>query len=426
MKLKHQFSSTIAVIGLTLLATVSVRADAVTDWNKIAVQEVLLAVTPAVPASQARVGPTGVLDVAMVQAAVYDAVQAIAGQYQPYQTAIPGASGSPASAAAKAARDVLVSRFPNRAAAIEGIYQQYLFDHGLNPADPGVSVGATAAAGIIALRAGDGSFPNPAPPPFVGGTDPGQWRPTLPAFAPMVAPWLATVTPFVIDSNSQFRPQPPPALWSPEYTRDYNEVKRMGCNACPDRDADQTDMANFWNANYLVLWNTVLRDLAGAHVNNIGDTARLFALAEMSMADAVITAWDTKKFYIFWRPITAIREGDTDGNPRTEADLSWTPLIATPAYPDYTSGANNITAAATRALSLFFGTNDMSFSITTTNTGPTLNDTRNFTAFSDVQEEVVNARIYEGIHFRFADADARKQGRHVAQWAHGHFFRPVN
>jgi hypothetical protein len=321
---------------------------------------------------------------------------------------------------------VLVNRFPNRAAAIEGIYQQYLIANSMNPADPGVAVGATAAAGIIALRANDGSFPNPAPPPFVGGTDPGVWRPTPPAFAPMVAPWLATVTPFVMNSSSQFRANEPPALWSPEYTRDYNEVKSLGCNACPDRDADQTDLAHFWNSNYVVLWNTVLRDIAGAHVSNIGDTARLFALAEMSMADAIITAWDTKKFYVYWRPITAIREGDTDGNPRTEADLSWTPLITTPAYPDYTSGANNITAAATRALSLFFGTNDMNFSITTTNTGPTQNDTRNFTSFSDVQEEVVNARIYEGIHFRFADEGARKQGRHVAQWAHGHFFQPVN
>jgi hypothetical protein len=426
MKLRRHISKAMGIIGLMLFATVSAHADAVSDWNKIAVQEVLLAVTPAVPASQARVGPTGVLDLAMVQAAVYDAVQAIEGQYQPYHVAIPGATGSPASAAAKAARDVLISRFPNRAAAIDAIYQQYLFDHWLNPADPGVSVGATAAAGIIALRANDGSFPNPAPPPFVGGTDPGVWRPTPPAFAAMVAPWLATVTPFVMNSNSQFRAQPPPALWSPEYTRDYDEVKRLGCNACPDRDSDQTDMAHFWNANYVVLWNTVLRDLADAHVNNIGDTARLFALAEMSMADAIITAWDSKTFYVVWRPITAIREGDTDGNPWTEADLSWTPLITTPAYPDYTSGANNITAAATRAMSLFFGTNDMSLSITTTNTGPTQNDTRNFTAFSDVQEEVVTARIYEGIHFRFADEAARKQGRHIAQWAFGHFFQPVN
>ena len=362
---------------------------------------------------------------AMVQAAVYDAVQAIEGKFKPYHVVIPGASGSSASAAAKAARDVLVNRFPSRAAAINAIYLQYLLDNSMNPGDPGVSVGATAAAGIIALRANDGSFPSPPPPPFIGGTDPGVWRPTPPAFAPMVAPWLANVTPFVKNSSSQFRAHTAPDLNSPEYTRDYNEVKRLGCNSCPERDDEQTDMAHFWNANYVVLWNQTMRDIAAAHVNNIGDTARLFALAEMSMADAIITAWDSKTYYVFWRPITAIREGDNDGNPNTAGDLTWTSLITNPAYPDYTSGANNITAAATRSLSLFFGTDEMNFSITTTNTGPTQDDTRDFTGFSDVQQEVVNARIYEGIHFRFADEGARKQGRQVAQWAHGHFCQPV-
>ena len=414
----------IAIVAILLAAPGDTRADAVADWNAIAVQEVLLAVTPAVPASQARVGPTGVLDVAMVQVAVYDAVQAIERQFQPYHVEIPGASGSSAVAAAKAARDVLVNRFPNRAAAIHMIYEQYLSANFLNPNDPGVAVGATAAAGIIALRANDGSFPDPPPPPFLGGTAPGVWRPTAPGFAPMVAPWLGAVTPFVMTSNSQFRAHPPPDLTSPQYTRDYNEVKRLGCNACPERDADQTDMAHFWNLNYVVVMNQLLRSIAGAHLNNIGDSARLFALAEMSMADAVITAWENKIFYVFWRPITAIREGDADGNPKTQGNLTWTPLITTPAYPDPTSGANNITAAATRTLALIFG-NEVSFQITTTNPGPTIDDTRSFVRFSDVQDEVVNARIYEGIHFRFADEYARKQGRHIAQWAHGHFLRPL-
>ena len=418
MNLKFHTFTIISVVVLNVALATTARADTVTDWNRIAAQEVL-------NAGASRPGPTAALDMATVQVAVYDAVQAIVGEYQPYHVAIPGATGSTSSAAAKAARDVLVNRFPSRAAAIEAIYQQYLLDHGLNPADPGVAVGATAAAGIIALRATDGSFPNPPPPPFVGSMMIGVWRPTPPANAPMAAPWLGNVTPFALNSPSQFRAQDPPALNSPEYTRAYEEVKLVGKSDSTTRTAEQTDLANFWNSNYVVLWNAVSRNLAEANVDNEGDSARLLALVTISMADAAITAWDSKNTYVYWRPITAIREGDNDGNPKTVGDPTWSPLIATPPYPDYTSGANHLTASATRSLSLFFGTNEMNFSVTTTNPGPTVVDTRDFTKFNDVQEEVVNARIYEGIHFRFADEAARKQGRLVAQWAHSHFLRPI-
>jgi hypothetical protein len=417
MKPKFHPSIIISTVVLTLALAVSAHADTVTDWNRIAVQEVLTA-------GAARPGPSGVLDVATVQLAVYDAVQAIVGEYQPYHVVIPGATGSASSAAAKAARDVLVNRFPARAAAIELIYQQYLLDHSLDPNDPGVAVGATAAAGIIALRATDGSFPNPPPQPFTGSMAIGVWRPTPPVNAPMAAPWLGLVTPFAMNSPSQFRAKDPPELNSPEYTRDYEEVKAVGKSDSATRTAAQTDLAHFWNSNYLVLWDQVARNLAETHIDNLGDTARLFALVSMSMADAAITAWDSKITFVYWRPITAIREGDNDDNSKTVGDATWSPLIATPPYPDYTSGANNLTAAATRSLALFFGTDEMSFSVTTTNPGPTVQDTRDYTSFSAVQQEVVNARIYEGIHFRFADEAARKQGRQVAQWAHGHYLRP--
>ncbi|PWT95065.1 MAG: hypothetical protein C5B55_01725 [Blastocatellia bacterium] len=186
----------------------------------------------------------------------------------------------------------------------------------------------------------------------------------------------------------------------------------------------KTDQANFWNSNYVLLWNQVTANLSEANSENIGDSARLLALVNMSMADAGITAWDSKSTFTFWRPITAIREGDNDGNPQTIGDATWLPLIPSPPYPDFTSGANNLTAATTRSLALYFG-NEMSFSVTTTNPGPTVQDIRNFTRFSDVQQEVVDARIYEGIHFRFADELARKQGRLVAQWVRDHFLRPI-
>jgi hypothetical protein len=398
-------------------------ADAVTDWNAIAIQTIVNGV-PVHP------GATSFLDSAMVQAAVYDAVEAIDGRFKPYHVQIPGASGSPAAAASKAAHDVLVNRFPMLTADLDTTYHDYLATHGLAEGDPGVAVGQQAAAGIIALRANDGSFP-PNQQPFTGGTDPGVWRPTPsylpgppPPFSPMLAPWLAAVTPFTLTSSSQFRALPPPPLKSRRYAEAYNEVRNLGALLNSGRTFEQTDLGLFWFSNYLVLWNQALREIAGAHVHNIGDCARLFALANLAMADAAITAWDTKFHYVFWRPVTAIQEGDNDGNSKTVRDLNWQPLINTPNYPDYTSGANNVTGATTRALALFFGTNEMTFSVTTTNPAA-VQQTRTYDRFSDAAADVVNARIYEGIHFRFADVEARKQGRRVAQWTFSHFLRPV-
>ena len=408
------------VVACVLLSwTRIVHADAVTDWNAIAIQTIATGL-PAHP------GATATLDGAMVQAAVYDAVVAIEGGFKPYAVRIPGAHGSTAAAVAKATRDVLVNRFPSATtvASVDAAYHSYLSAHGIAEDDPGVAVGQQAAAGIIARRANDGSFPA-NPPPFTGGTQPGEWRPTPPAFAPMLAPWLGSVTPFTLKSSSQYRPQPPPPLTSKQYAVDYNEVKSMGALSGSARTADQTDLALFWNANYQAVWNRVLRDLAAAHVDDIADSARLFALANAALADSAITAWDSKLHFNFWRPLTAIQEGENDGNPRTDGDTSWQPFIVTPPYPDYTSGANNGTGAVTRALALFFGTDEMTFTVHTTNPAA-LQQARTFDRFSDAAAEVVVARIYEGIHFRFADVEARKQGRHVAQWAFSHFFKPID
>jgi len=209
------------------------------------------------------------------------------------------------------------------------------------------------------------------------------------------------------------------------FLREIADAKwKRGDSHCA-RTPEQTDFAIFWAANYLALWNRVVRDLAAAHVHNIGNSARFFALVNLSMADAAITTWDSKVAYNFWRPITAIRLGDDDTNPATIGDPDWQPLINTPNYPDYTSGANNVTGAATRALALFFGTDEMTFTVRTTNAGA-IQQTRAYSRFSDAAEDVVTARVYEGIHFRFADAEARKQGKHVAQWAFGHFLRPLD
>lgn len=426
MKLKPQSCLVIAILAILLAAPASARADAVADWNLIAVQRIAAA-NPAHPP------PVTFIDMAIVQAAIYDAAQAIERRYKPYHVEIAGASGSPAAATAKAARDVLVNLFPDQTPTIDNIYNQYLIDHSLSSADPGVAVGATAASGIIALRANDGRFP-PGQMPFVGGSNPGEWRPTdsfigtppaPPPFSPMAAPWVANVTPFALKSGDQFRAGPPPPLTSHNYTRDYNEVKAMGARFNSSRTDEQTDLALFWATNYVALWNRALRDIAEAQNLNIGDSARLFALVDLAMADAIITAWDSKVAHVFWRPLTAIRLGNDDTNPDTVGDSEWQPLINNPNYPDHTSGANNNSGAATRMLELFFGTNEMSFIVRTTNTAA-IQQTRTYGRFSDAAQDVVDARIYEGIHFRFADEDARKQGRHVAQWVFGHFLKPLN
>jgi len=409
-----RFRAALVAVALLCPATIA-QADVVTSWNTIA--------TTAVGAGN-RPGPSGILDLAMVHAAMHDAVQAFQHRFQPYAIDIPSASGSPVAAAAKAARDVLVNRFPAQAAGIETSYQNFLSANGLLPTDPGALVGQAAAIGIINLRANDGSFPS-NPEVFTGGTAPGQWRPTPTAFAPMAAPWLGSVVPFALNDSVTVLPEPPPPhLSSGEYTRAYNEVKALGARFNSSRTPEQTDLGLFYSDNFLLLLNRALQAIAAAHLTDIGDNARLFALAHIAGADAIISAWQNKRYYAFWRPSTAINEGDNDGNPRTDGDPTWLPLINNPPYPDYTSGANSVTNAFMRTLGLFFGDDAFTFSVTSA-VAQVVQKTRTYTRFSDVAADVVEARILLGIHFRFADTVARRQGKEAADWAFSHILRPV-
>jgi hypothetical protein len=351
----------------------------------------------------------------MVHAAMHDAIQAYDGRFEFYAGTIPNASGSAVAAAATAAHDVLVAQFPAQKATLDALLSSYL---GSLLADPGASIGKIAASHVINLRAGDGSFPS-NPPVFVGGTKPGEWRPTLPAFATMVTPWLGAVRPFTLKDSTQLRASPPPPrLNSGEYTHDYNEVKALGRINSTVRTPEQTALALFYSDNFIALWNRTMRGIVNANIDNIGDSARLFALANMAAADAVITAWDNKKYWNYWRPITAIQEGDNDGNPDTVGDPTWLPYLATPAYPDYTSGANNLTGAVTRTLELLLG-DRTTFSVFST----PANTTRTYDRFSDAADDVVIVRVYQGIHFRSADEVARRQGTRAADWAVSHFLR---
>ena len=395
------------LVSVVFALVPTVKADIVTDWNARTVGH---ASTPGV-----RPGPTWVQDVVVVQLAVYDAVQALEGDYQPYCGSIPGASGSITAAVSKAARDVLVNRFPGRLDLINAEFAAATM--GIDPNDPGFAVGAAAAACMIARRANDGAFPNPPPPPFTGGLLPGEWQPT--GSGPLVFPWLGSVTPYTMRSNDQFRADAPPNLTSPEYTRAYREVKELGRGTGSMRTTEQTDLALFWNGNFPGQFNKLARDLAIAHSLSVSESSRLLALVDTAMADGMIAAWADKVHYNFWRPETAIKKGDLDGNGKTEKDADWMPLVGTPPYPDHTSGANVLSGSALRALSLYFGTNEMEFSIMTTNAAVTdpAKRVRNFTKFSEVRDQVEDARIFQGIHFRFADADARKQGEHIAHLA---------
>jgi hypothetical protein len=427
------------IICSCLMWAAPAAADPISELNVI----VLNTIFPAPPAPALRpAGASPLLDFAMVHAAIHDAVQAYEKRFQPYAIRIRHASGSPVAAAAAAMRDVLVNRFPAQTAAIHARYLAFLASHGLTEADAGTDVGERAASAIIARRAGDGSYPTPPPPPDLGGTGAGQWRPTPPGLAPFSTPWLGAVEPFTMDFNAQFRARRPPALTSREYATDYNEVKTLGGPVGypgVTRTPDQTQTGYFWSGNTIALFEGMIRGLVGAcemrprqryceSLSRLGDSARLFALANLAGADAGIRCWNSKKHYNFWRPITAIQQllpADNDGNPDTQADAAWTSLIATPPYPDYTSGANNLSGSFTTIVSRFFETDRVTFKVMSTAALAVPNE-RTYHRFSDLADEVVDARIYMGIHFRFADTAARREGTRVATQAFNHFLRPVH
>jgi hypothetical protein len=385
------------------------RADTVADWNKHATDALI--VTAAQP-------PTVAFPhLAMVQGAVYDAVNAIDRRHEPYLAA-PRARHwySKDAAAATAAFRVLAGIVPAQQGALQELYLQSLA--GIPPGrarDGGIAVGETAAAVMLAARADDGRF---GPFRFPVGTEPGQWRPVLPAFVNDPNAWLARLRPFLLRSADQFASRGPDPLDSHRYARDFAEVKDVGSLTSTTRTADQTDMARFWVESAAASWNRIARDLAGRQRFGVSGEARLFAMINLTAADAAIACWDDKARWAFWRPITAIREAGTDGNPATEADPEWLPLIATPPYPDHPSGHGCVSGSIVATLQDFFHTDRVRFSSLSASSGTS----RKFTRFSQAIEEIVDARVYSGIHFRKADEAGARIGRQVADWRKRHFF----
>ena len=395
----------IGVLGWSDIA----RADAVTDWHQIATDTLCSG-----PTTPPRFGPpSGIVDLAIVQIAVHDAVQSIGGKYKPYVGAIPDAKGSPEAAAAKAAHDVLASFYGPKSTELGTIYKAYLTSKGLKEDDPGVAVGAKAAAAAIANRADDGRIVAAAPTSFVGATGTGAWRPTDP-HKEMAGPHTGKFKGFVIKDGTQFRPGPPPDLKSEQYAKDYNEVKAVGAKENSTRTPEQTELADFYRSDYLCrTFQQVPQNVVKAHSKSLDDSARAMALAQIAAADTLITAWESKVHYNFWRPITAIHNGENDGNPATAGDPNWVPYLVTPPYSDYLSGANSLGGAYHRALALAFGKDDLPFTITTT-APEAKQKTRNYAKLTDWATDIVNVRIYQGLHFRTADQTTREVGEKIA------------
>lgn len=417
---------TVLLLATAIITPSQLRADAVTDWNAIA--------STAIVVNAGQPPPVSVLSFAMVQGAVYDAVNAIDRGHRPYLSQ-PSAnpSDSKAAAAAAAAFRVLVALFPTQQPTLQGTYDNYIA--GL-PDDPpgskaaGVTVGEATAAAMIAARQGDGRF---GPPPPLYPPAPGIWRPTPPNYANDPAPWVGNVRPFIVPSAEMLRTDGPNALTSTAYAEDFNEIKEVGSLTSTTRTANQTDAAIFWQDHAPALWNRIFRTLAANQQLDIVENARLFAMTDLAASDAAIGCWNDKYYWQFWRPITAIREADSDGNPATVADPTWLPLfdpatpvfsgpqLVTPPFPDHPSGHACVTGALVRTLQSFFGTDKIAFSAFSNKSGTT----RSFDRFSDALKEVIDARVWAGIHFRTADTQGAVLGKKVAHWLDKHYFQPV-
>ena len=388
-------------------------ADVVLEWNEIA-QGAIGASTPN-PLHHQRF-------FAIVSAAVYDGVNSVVRSHEPYSGFVETPPGASAEAAAvAAAHHALVALFPSASSSLDQAYADSLAEHGLSPTDPGVAVGESASQAVLDARADDGAAQAQFPYTPPGAGQPGVWVPAPPGFAPAFLPgWGATET-WSLREPAQFRPEEgPPALSTEEYAAELNEVKLVGAADSPVRTAEQTQIALFWRASAPVIWNPVARQVVAHRGLGLADSARLFALMNIAGADASIACWDAKYAFNTWRPVTAIRQADTDGNPATVADPGWTPLVPTPAFPEFTSGHTTISAALAGVLERSFGDPGMEL----TATSP-LNPgfVRHWSSFREGVEEVVEARIVSGIHFRTGDERGAVQGRQVARFVSTHSLR---
>ena len=430
----------VGAVGLFPVASVAAAepANPVLDWNINAVNAIgnpvaPLVTVPPTPPGLGQPPPIAVIHLAMVHGAIYDAVNAIDGGHEPYLSGLPSAPGaSKAAAVAAAAHDVLVALpapFPGNPdpmrASVAGLYEDYV--DGIpdsSEKEQGIAIGQAAAAAMIADRADDHRFEGT--PLWPIGTLKGEWRPVETANNNAFA-WVANVDPFTLKGTDQFRTEGPYDLTSPEWAAEFNEVKMLGSNDPSTRTEAQNLLASFVSANLFSAFNRTLREIAMANGLSTTEQAMLFVRTTISAADALIGCWDNKEHWMQWRPQTAIRLADQDGNPDTEADTTWTAQFQNPGYPDNPSGFNCFTAGWFYAARQFFGTDKMSYEVTSAGTAPLPQPvTRSYTRFTGIMKDAIDGRILIGYHYRSADEQGAWLGKKVAQWVDKHYFAPVD
>jgi hypothetical protein len=401
---------------ISVKSNTALQPDMVLEWNANAAGAIV---------GVAGLRPErGLIRLAMVHIAIYDAVNAIDGYpfqaYGVHPTVISPASVD--AATATAAHDMLVALFPAQQADLDAKYAASLSTTPDGPAKTnGIAVGQQTAAGILALRFNDGRDATVAYSP---GSGPGVWVPTPPGFLAAAAPEAAHVQPFALNTPSQFRSEPPPLLTSDTWARDYNEVKRLGVASGSTRTPEQTDIGRFWADQPILQWNRAWRNISIMQGLSLEENARFFAMLATATADAIIACWDSKFTYNFWRPVTAIRAGDTDGNAQTEPDVNWIAQVVTPNHPEYPAAHGCFSGSSTQTLKFFFGTDNLSFTIDSTVAGLT-KPIRSYDSFSQALDEVRDARVYGGMHYRNSAQKGAILGQQVSRFVTAHFFRPT-
>jgi membrane-associated phospholipid phosphatase len=417
---KFRTKIVLAVITAVASTATPARADEVIEWNQIMIDASLAEHTAPFVLTRSA---------AVVQAAVFDALNAIQSRYQPVHVRVGAPPGvSRRAAVVQAAYATLVSVFPTQRALLDAkrwaSLEKIANDERCtrcNAIERGIDWGQQVADEILAWRGGDGFIT--FYPPFLGGSAPGQWRPTPPAFVPGVGVVFANMTPWVLDSPWQYRPDGPPALTSAQYAAGVNESKTAGSAYSLIRTADQTLFAKFWNADTVTyFWDRVAASLCTRHRSTMLENARMFAQLNLAMADAVIATWDAKYSYASWRPVTAIPLAGTDGNRETTPQPDWTPLLVTPAHPEFPSAHSTISAAAVTVLASFFGEHTRF----TVDSSAFPGVTRTFQNFSAALEEVADARVFGGIHFRAACEAGQALGRKTGTYVLRHSCRPLH
>jgi hypothetical protein len=393
-------------IGLTRLASAS---NPVVDWNQIAL-------------STALTTPGTQIYLTYVNLAMYDAVNAIDQRYQQYGPEFHGPRDASGEAAAiSAAYQTLLYYFPAQSVTLQSQYDSAIaaIPDGQKKAS-GIAIGQIAATRIVALRTGDGRNAN-VPYTYPTSPVPGVWIPTPPAFVPPVTPWVGQMVPFTMQSASQFLPvNGPPDLGSPQWAQEYNEVKLLGAANSSVRTAAQTEIALFWTANPVATYFGAFGQLAIDRHLNLSKSARLFAMLSVAFADGGIGCFNAKYHFSFWRPVTAIPNGDIDGNPETEADPAWLPLAPTPPHPEFPAAHGCATGAIAETLENFFGTPNVKFSVHSVVT----QTTHTYYNVSQLETEAYWARIYAGFHYRHSLDEGFKLGHRVAKQLNQNFFQP--